>query len=68
MSIEKTQDHDEAVRLARRHAAEALKEQTLYSDVWCTDESKYAYQSELYRLADECLRLNEYHNKDEHEE
>lgn len=58
MVIKKVTSVAEAIRLARRHAAEALKEQTLYSDVWCDENTKFAYQSELYRLADSAVALN----------
>ncbi|MEZ8121026.1 hypothetical protein ACED30_16085 [Vibrio splendidus] len=59
MAIKKVSTSAEAIKLARRHAAEALKEQTLHSNVWCDKNVDCYYQSELYRLADAALALND---------
>lgn len=57
--IKKVSTNEDAIRLARKHAAEALQEQTLYSRTWCTESVECVYQSELYRLADEVIAKND---------
>ncbi|MGI1970750.1 hypothetical protein ACRN9N_20290 [Shewanella baltica] len=58
-TIKKAETNKDAIRLARIHAAEALKEQTLHSSIWCTESVECVYQSELYRLADEVIAKND---------
>lgn len=59
MTIKKVNTPEEAISLARRHASEALKDQTLHSSVWCSKDVDCYYQAELYRLAQEIISKND---------